>query len=195
MVRPRVLAPLAALLLVLIAALPVAAETAVEVRPATPQPDPESLQRGLAVEYYYDVFNDTQELEAYVREGPGEQGPPLPNLDYKTGVGRVLTSNQADFVGARITGYIELPEPGTYRFVVTSNDGVRLSIGGAELFEDPKPHPDADSPPLAVEAPTAGFYPIEVLYYEKKRTSTLKLRWQPPGSAGLDIVPPSALKH
>ena len=29
---------------------------------------------------------------------------------------------------------------------------------------------------------TPGWYPIQVLYYEKKRTATLVLRWVPAGS-------------
>ncbi len=168
-----------------------AAET---VRPATPQPGPAALAGGLAVVYYYDDFRDTS-LAAAVERGPGEAGPPLPQIDYRTGIGTVLTSDANDFVGAHITGFIHFDEVGRWELKVTSNDGVRLTVGDAMLFEDMTPHPDYDSPPLAVDVPEAGWYPLQILYYERKHTSTLRLWWRRPTAEGFDVVPAAAFKH
>lgn len=187
------LAPLAALLIA--AALFIgAADAATQLQPADPQPDPASLKKGLAVEYYYDDWRD-QSLSARASRGGGEVGPPLPQLKYRSGTGRVLTSDSSDFVGAKITGYMLFTEPGTYILRLTSNDGVRLTIGNAFLFEDYPPHPDSDSPPLEVTVTEPGYYRIHLLYYERKRTSTLILAWKTPGALSFEPVPPEAFWH
>ncbi len=49
--------------------------------------------------------------------------------------------------------------------------------------------------PISVEIEQAGWYPLEVLYFEKKNTSTVQLRWSPPGGVGFTAVPASAFKH
>lgn len=164
------------------------------VRPAEPQPDPAALSDGLAVEYYYDDFRDVS-LSTTVARGPGEAGPPLPQLNYQSGIGRVLTSNASDFVGAKITGYVNFDRMGEWQVKITSNDGVRLRIGDETLFEDMAPHPDYDSPPLSVQIEESGWYPINILYYERKRTSTLKLWWKQPGANSFELVPAAAFKH
>lgn len=163
--------------------------------PANPQPAAAALKDGLAVRYYFNRFTHIAELEDWMRTDDGMAGKPLPMLDYDMGIGNVLTSTASDLVGARITGFIELAQTGTYTFRITSNDGVRLSIGGVAMYEDPEIHPDTASPPLVMQVSEAGWYPLEILYYEKKGTAALKLAWQPPGSTGFEAVPASALKH
>ena len=36
----------------------------------------------------------------------------------------------------RFTGFLDAPKDGTYTFTLASNDGARLSIGGAELIDN-----------------------------------------------------------
>lgn len=164
--------------------------------PASPQPEAAALKPGLAVTYYYSRFEHIDELESAIRRGEdATPGGALPTIDYKSGAGRALTSSAADLVGAHITGYVHFDKPGTWTLMVTSNDGVRLTVGGAMLHEDPEIHGDTDSPPLKLDLPEAGWYPIEILYYEKKGTSTLKLYWQPPGGTAMAIIPADALRH
>lgn len=172
-----------------------AAEAQAPPSPASPQPDVAGLKDGLAVRYYFNRFTHIAELEDWMRADDGMAGTPLPALDYDMGIGNVLTSTASDLVGAHITGFIDLARTGAYTFQITSNDGVRLSIGGVVLHEDPEIHPDTASPPLAMQVSEAGWYPLEILYYEKKGTAALKLAWQPPGSAGFEPVPASALTH
>jgi len=193
---------LASLLLVFIAApVPSLSDEALEpikvpaVAPANPQPDAAALNDGLAVRYYFARFTHIDNLEAWINTDDGIAGTPLPNLDYQMGAGNVLTTTSADLVGAHITGFIEFAEEGVYELKITSNDGVRLTLGDQMVFEDPEIHADTASPPLVVTITMPGWYPLDILYYEKKGSAALKLHWKTPGASGFTVVPTTALKH
>ncbi len=172
-------------------ALPAAA-----LEPASPQPAPDALAPGLAVDYYFHLFRHVDELVEWQDYRDGKAGPPIPKLDYRVGQGNVLTSEGDDGVGAEITGFIRLDEPGTYVFNVRSNDGFRLSIGGERILEDPDVHADRFSDLAEVQVSEAGWYPLHLLYFERKNTSTLELYWLRPGEEGrLSIVPAEAFAH
>lgn len=159
-----------------------------------PQPAAERLQPGLAVGYIYGRFNHLKEFMTK----KFEPGKPLPNLDYRMGDGAVLTTKERDQVGALITGFIRFEKPGTYGFDVTSNDGVRVEIGEKLLYEDPSVHSDDTSDRIDVTIDEPGWYPIKVVYYEKKGTASLVLRWVPVGSdakAKPVAVPAAAFAH
>lgn len=165
------------------------------VAPADPQPDAAALADGLAVRYYFSRFTHIDNLAAWMNSDDGMAGEPLPNLDYQMGAGNVLTTTSADMVGAHITGFIHFAEPGTYELKVTSNDGVRVTLGGEMIFEDPEIHADTASPPLVTTIEEAGWYPLDILYYEKKGTAALRLHWKRPGDDAFSIVPATAFKH
>jgi hypothetical protein len=164
-------------------------------RPVSPQPDPSKLKQGLGVRYYFNRFNELRELEDWMQTDEGQPGPPLSQLDYRSGIGNVLTAGTADMVGARIDGFLHLAAAGKYRFLVTSNDGVRLSIGGVKMHEDPSIHGDTTSRPLVFEVAEPGWYPLHILYFEKKGTATLVLYWRPPGGESDEPVPAAILRH
>lgn len=165
------------------------------VAPANPQPNAAELKDGLAVNYYFAKFQHINRLVEWMDMEDPIPGSPLPNLDYQMGPGNVLTTTSADLVGAHITGFIDFAEAGVYELKVTSNDGVRLTVGGVMIFEDPEVHRDADSPPLVVTIDEAGWYPLDILYFEKKGTAALRLYWKRPGEDAFSIVPTTALKH
>jgi hypothetical protein len=154
------------------------AEMLTGLKAADPQPSADKLAPGLAVSYVFGIFNHINEFKTKKLEA----GAPLPHLDYRMGEGAILTTKEKDGVGALITGFIRFEKPGTYGFDVTSNDGVRVEIGGKLLYEDPVVHADDTSDRIDVKIDQPGWYPIQVLYYEKKRTATLVLRWVPPGN-------------
>ena len=164
---------------------------AVAVAAASPQPAADKLRPGLSVTYFFGLINNIKEIP----DAPGKAGPPLPALNYNVGFKNVLTSDREDGVQARIIGFIKLDKPGVWRFAVNSNDGVRLEIGGKTIYELPGVQPDVMSDVLEVKADTAGWYPIKLLYFEKKNTSTLELFWAAPGVADLAIAPESAYAH
>lgn len=188
MIKRIVVGGLGTLLLVGALAAPgLAADVISGMKPAEPQP--QNLTPGLAVEYTYAIMNNISELKGR----KFEPGPPLPNLESKVGDGTVLTSKTRDGVGAVITGFIRFEKPGVYGFDVTSNDGVRVEIGGKLLYEDPGVHADDTSERIDVKIDQPGWYPIQVLYFEKRYTSTLILRWLGPGEKGkLQPVPAKA---
>jgi hypothetical protein len=182
-------APILALALILPA--PARAEVIAGLKPAEPPPAAGQLTPGLAVSYAYAIVNHLNEFAGK----KFEPGPPLPHVDYKVGNGTVLTSKSDNGVLAIVTGLIQLDKPGVWGFDVTSNDGVRVEIGGKQLYEDPGVHSDDTSDRIDVKIDQPGWYPIQIHYYEKRYTSTLILRWAAPGEKKLVPVPGKAFAH
>jgi hypothetical protein len=164
----------------------------IAVTPANPQPAADKVKQGLSVSYFKGLINNINEIPA---DAKGKPGPPLPHLDWNVGFKNVLTSDAEDGVQAIIVGYIKLDKPGAWKFAVNSNDGVRLTIGGKKIYELPGVQPDVMSDVFEVNASEAGWYTLNILYFEKRNTSTLQLYWAPPGTADLAIVTPAALGY
>jgi hypothetical protein len=185
----------AALVAVLVtAAAPGLAQTV--MTPANPQPDAGALQPGLAVDYAYpsDVksLNQAQSWASYGVEA----GPPLIGFDYiDTAPGEnALTSSRAEYVVAFIDGFIHFDKPGTYKLEFQSNDGLDVKIGGADVYRYDGRHPCGSSGWVEVEAPVAGWYPLEALFFQRLNTSCLLMQWEPPGE-GAVWTPNSAFAH
>lgn len=159
--------------------------------PLSPQPSGDAFSPGLGVTYYYEKFYTLDDVYDGEEPVPGE---PIANLDQVTETENVLTSEQPILVGALIRGAIKFSEPGTYGFRVNSNDGVRLWIGDALLWEDPEVHYDRMSPPLKVVIDEAGWYDFKVDYFQKKGTAALQVLWTPPGGDEVP-VPAEAFGH
>lgn len=160
--------------------------------PAQPQPAAGSLQPGLAVNYMEIKTRSVDDVEA---EGDGEPGPPLPQLNYQTGGGNVLTSDRSDFVGAKISGFINFEQPGRWLMATQSNDGVRVRIADQVIINDPDVHSDQFSMNAEINIATPGWYKLNVSYFERKSTSTLQLYWQRPGGTEFEIVPATTFGH
>jgi len=168
-----------------------------EPLPLTMQPAAKDLNQGLSVRYYGAFFRRIAELAKWKAENDGKEGNPIASLNYHVGNGPVLTSGLSDGVGAEIKGLIHLEETGTYSFLVRSNDGFRLEIGGVRVLEDPDVHRDRYSKlaKLSIEHP--GWYPLTMLYFERKGTSTVELYWKRPNETfgPMSFVPATALAH
>ncbi len=182
---------------VLVLALGAGTVLAAALQPLDPQPAAEDLDPGLSVRYYRAFFRLIDEFLDWMADDEGEAGAPLPALDYRVAGGAVLTSGVENGIGAKITGLIRLDKPGTYSFLVQSNDGFVLDIGGVPVLEDPDVHGDrySEIAKLTVEQP--GWYALYLLYFERKGTSTLELYWKQPGDedAGMTLVPAEAFAH
>lgn len=179
----------------LLAASSVAAKDFTNLKIAEPQPAASDLQPGLAVRYVFEKFDSLTDVENWTKGVKPVDGKPLPQLNYKVGDGEVLTSGKEDLVGAWIDGFIHLEKTGTYTFTAEQNDGLRLLIGGVKLHEDGNVLADRFSPALEVKIEKSGWYPISLLYFEKRNTSTLQLFWQPPGTEDMVLVPAKAFGH
>ncbi len=175
---------------------PAAADEIGGLAPAAPQPAGDQLRPGLAVTYYLAVFNDTSNIPKWARQKGGKPGKPIAMLDYWVGDGEVLTSGRSDEVGAHIQGLIHLSKPGTYTFTTHSNDGIDLKIGGKQIVKDSSVHADRYSDLVTVKITEPGWYPLDLLYFEKRNTATLELYWLQPGESGqLNHVPAEAFAH
>ena len=167
-----------------------------DIKPLSPQPDAAALKPGLAVDYYFQYFRHIDELVDWEDHKDGKAGPPIERLNYRSGKKDVLTSENDDGVGAKITGLILLDKPGLYSFAFESNDGVRLEIDGEMILEDPDVHGDRFSDIGQVEISEPGWYPITIRYFERKNTATLRFHWLPPQTEGtMPIVPAKVLAH
>ena len=174
-------------------AAPAVADNHVKTLAPIAQPDPASLAPGLSVTYYFHLFNTVSEIPQWARNNKSVEGTPLPALNYSVGSGKVLTSDRTDGVGATITGLIRFPAAGRYVLAMQSNDGVSLSIGGQRILADPGVHTDRFSELVRVDIKEAGWYPLDLLYFEKRNTSTLQLYWaQEAAGESLRLVPPEA---
>jgi hypothetical protein len=166
------------------------------VKLQSPQPDAEDLKPGLAVDYYFHHFRNIDELVDWEGYKEGQPGPPIERLNFRSGKGDVLTSENDDAVGAKITGLILLDKPGLYSFAFESNDGVRLEIDDKLIIEDPDVHGDRFSDIGQVVIEEAGWYPITIRYFERKNTATLRFHWLPPEAEGtMPLVPAKVLAH
>ena len=167
-----------------------------DVKPQSPQPNAADLKPGLAVDYYFHSFRHIDELVDWEDYKEGKPGAPIERLNFRSGKGDVLTSENDDAVGAKITGLILLDKPGLYSFAFESNDGVRLEIDDKLIIEDPDVHGDRFSDIGQVVIEEAGWYPITIRYFERKNTSTLRFHWLPPEAEGtMPLVPAKVLAH
>ena len=150
---------------------------------------------GLGVKYVPKMMRDVGALNYFAKKKRGKDGPPLLHLDWKTGADKVLTSDGYDGVGAIINGFIQFETEGTHRFAMETNDGTRITLGGQLILEDPDVHPDRFSEIVDVEVPEPGWYPVEILYFERRNTSTLRLLTSGPDGGELAIIDPVRLGH
>ena len=60
--------------------------------PLANQPDATKIMPGLAVTYYFNIFNYVKEISQFAEIEKGVPGKPIPMLNYKVGPGKVLTS-------------------------------------------------------------------------------------------------------
>lgn len=160
------------------------------IAPANPQPT--GLKPGLAVNYYFADFGHVDEVVDVASRKDPLVGEPLADLSFR-GSGKVLGTKFDNLVGAVITGFIRFPEARSYRLRVVSNDGVRVNLSGQTIYADPKPHPDRTLGPVDVEIPEAGWYPIEVVWFERKGSHALQLAWSSGG--GFIPVPAELYGH
>lgn len=103
------------------------------------------------------------------------------NINYDWGTGSPDGSVTADNFSARWTRYIDVT-PGTYRFTVTSDDGIRLWVDNALILDKWYEHP---AQTFTVDKYLgAGHHLIKVEYYEKGGLAVAKLTWNLAGQPG-----------
>jgi hypothetical protein len=165
-----------------------------KLKPANPQPS--SVKPGLAVVYAYPTDVKTLGNAKSALKAGAEPGKPLKGLDYwETLEGeKALTSKREHHVVARITGYVKFDAPGVYEVDFLSNDGLQGSIGGKEVVKYDERTPCESTGSKQVQAPSAGWYAIDLMYFQRLGASCLHMRRGPAGSEP-DFVVDAAFGH
>ncbi len=166
-----------------------------KLKPASPQPS--GLKSGLNVKYAWGgappagIQNVTS--AKILLKDSAEPGKPLRGLDYRdTRKGDpVMTHPEHYNVAADIAGYIRFDAPGVYELETWSNDGIEAFIGGQLVGDVSGRQPCSSNQRVEVEVPKAGWYDLEIVYFQKYSTACLMMKW---GKAGekLKWVPNSA---
>jgi hypothetical protein len=160
------------------------------------QPSEPMLLPGLGVIYFDRFFTHVDQMPGeQSAHKTGRKGSPIGNLNHRFGKGKVFDSGRSQGVGVQIAGFIRMSTPGTYEFKARSNDGIRVFLGDTMIIDDPAVHSDRFSNEKAVEIRNSGWYPLKILYFQKKGTATIELFWKEPSVSVFQIVPPGALAH
>lgn len=154
------------------------------------------LQPGLSVVYFHGFYRNIHQMprgKSAIEKGiPGK---PIPILDHKFGEDMVFDSGRSKGVGMHMDGFILFEKTGDYVFQANTNDGFRLLISDKKIIDDPLYHSDRMSRKVKVRVSEPGWYPIRILYFQRKGTATIQLFWKKPGDKTMDIVPAEAYAH
>ncbi|MBN1876752.1 MAG: hypothetical protein JXA33_21185 [Anaerolineae bacterium] len=101
------------------------------------------------------------------------------NINYDWGTGSPASSVNSDYFSARWTRYIDVT-PGSYRFSVTSDDGVRIWVDNNLIIDAWYEHGAQTF--TADTYMGSGHHLIKVEYYEQAGFAVLQLQWQFTGS-------------
>lgn len=166
---------------------------AVALRPAEPQPTSATLQPGLAVDYAYGEVRILGEAESWVTYT--KPGLPLVGFVYgDTVLGeKTFTAEASEFVIAFIKGFMKF-EAGTHELEFQSNDGLRVTLGGVQVYEHDGRHKCQTKGVVRVTAPKTGWYPVTALYFNRKFTACLDLSIRPAGGEW-DFTSPEIYAH
>lgn len=100
-------------------------------------------------------------------------------IDHDWGSGSPHALIDKDKWSGRWTTYVDF-EPGTYRFIVTSDDGVRVYLGDKHIVLDWNKHPVRTHE--VVVSLSGGRYPIAIDYFEDVGHAQLKVGWERTGA-------------
>lgn len=154
------------------------------------------LQPGLSVVYFHGFYRNISQIPRGKRAiEKGIPGKPIVVLDHKFGEDLVFDSGRTKGVGMHLDGFILFEKSGDYVFQANTNDGFRLLISGIKIIDDPMYHSDRMSGEVKVNVSEPGWYPLRILYFQRKGTATIQLFWKKPGDKTMIIVPAEAYAH
>ncbi|OEU56245.1 MAG: hypothetical protein BA862_14305 [Desulfobulbaceae bacterium S3730MH12] len=159
--------------------------------------DSSQLQPGLATVYIENKYRNVDQVPTgEAAHKAGYQGKPVLLLNHLSGKeGFVFDSGRSQGVAMVMDGFLHLDKKGTYRWQALANDGIRMFINNKMIFEDPKVHKDRLTPTGILEVDETGWYPVSIIYFQRKGTAALKLYWQPPAAKEFSLVPAEVYWH
>lgn len=133
-------------------------------------------ERGVRYDYYEGEFQKVDDLNKAHAVKSGTM--PAPSIQ---------EAGQADHFGYVFSGYIDIPADGVYEFIVRSDDGSVLYIGGDKIVDNDGGH-------AAVEASgriplRKGFHPFVLRYFEDYEGEHLSWKWRVPGHPEPEEIP------
>ena len=96
-----------------------------------------------------------------------------------------------DNYSVRWTGFLRVPEDGTYEFTVRSDDGVRLWLNEESLVDNWTIHRQATD--KATRELQAGTYPIKLEWFQRRGPATMQLYWRSGRDAQPRLIEPEYL--
>ena len=161
----------------------VASAAPLKLQPANPQPG--SVKSGLNVRYGYaaDKFKKLNLARSIYNSSQKKAGKPLAGLDYRdTEFGDMtLTSKAAWYLTAQINGYYHFPAAGVYDIEFYVNDGIDSRIGGQRVGYHDGIQGCQGTVVTQVEAPKAGWYDLDIFYFQNAGTACLMMKMGPTG--------------
>ncbi|WP_330352110.1 family 16 glycoside hydrolase [Streptomyces chartreusis] len=97
----------------------------------------------------------------------------------------------ADNFSAEVSGYLVIPDEGSYTFRLTSDDGSRLTIDDRTVIDHDGLHGAEPKDGSVQLAP--GSHPFRIDYFERGGEQRLALAWKPPSANDFTTVPSEAL--
>ena len=192
-------------------------DTGIYLPPSTEvQEKLDQLRPGLSVVYFHGFYRNISQMprgKSAIEKGiPGK---PIPVLNHEFGEDMVFDSGRSKGVGMHMDGFILFDKTGDYIFQANTNDGFRLLISGIKIIDDPHYHsdrlseigivrveePEWDLLPkrmsrkVKVKVSETGWYPLRILYFQRKGTATIQLFWIQPGDKKKVFVPAEVYAH
>ena len=146
-----------------------------------PQITGKDLLSGLKYEYYEGIVKSTGEIRQLIKIGTG-----------LTSTITAATGNRDSNYALIHSGYIQIPEDGTYTFYLTSNDGSRLYLNDELALDNDGPHgKEEESVTLSLGK---GTHKFQLSYFQLGGNRALVLEWEGE-NFGRGEIPASAFFH
>jgi hypothetical protein len=117
-----------------------------------------------------------------------------PRINFPLANGDFNGSHLLEWFGVRWTGSVHIDKPGTYTFDTASDDGSKLTVNGTVVVDNTGMHEMQDRAGTVI-LPAAGDYPVVLDFQQGINDAGCVLKWQPPGTDKLAVVPAKALLH
>ena len=95
--------------------------------------------------------------------------------------------------GVRLTGFIDVPETGVWRFALDSDDGSTLRLHDDLVIDNDGYHSALEK--RGEIALSKGLHPIRIDFFEATGQDDLILKWAKPGSDTFETIPAEAFKR
>lgn len=136
----------------------------------------ESPEPGLV----YDFFDGHHELIPDFSKMEADRSGITTDLDLAE-----ISGDSKEDHAIRLTGYMEIEQPGLYRLALSSDDGSRLSLHGKTVIDN-----DGEHPPMIASGLVrleAGHHPIEIGFFQGRSGQTLSMTAQRLDHAADDV--------